>query len=286
VISATTRVAAVIGDPVRHSLSPALHNAAYRALGLDWVLVAFEVPDGGAAAAIDAARTLDLAGYAVTMPHKTAIASFCDELSPDAAALRSVNTVTVLADGRVAGDSTDGAGFLRSLAEAEVDPADRSVLLLGAGGAARAVARSLGVAGARVVVAARNPAAASEAAALAGGTAVEWGDRAAIAASADIVVNATPLGMAGRASDPEYGDAAAGEPLGVEVLGPEHVVVDLVYHPLKTPLLLTARERGATAISGLGMLVHQAALQVERWTGRPAPLAAMRAAVAAEIVEG
>jgi shikimate dehydrogenase len=275
VISATTRVAAVIGEPVRHSLSPRLHNAAYRALGLDWVLVAFEVANGGAAAAIDAARTLDLVGYAVTMPHKTAIASLCDELSPDAIALRSVNTVTVLADGRVAGDSTDGAGFLRSLAEAEIDPAGRTVLLLGAGGAARAVARSLGVAGAQVVVAARNASAGAEAAALAGGTAVGWDDRTTRAASADIVVNATPLGMA----RPGASDGADRELFGDRVLGSQHVVVDLVYHPLETPLLRAARERGATAVSGLGMLVHQAALQVERWTGQPAPLGAMRAAV-------
>ena len=270
-ISATTRVAAVIGDPVRHSLSPRLHNAAYRALGLDWVLVAFEVGDGGAPAALAAARALDLVGYAVTMPLKTAIATLCDELSPDAAALQSVNTVTVLPDGRVAGDSTDGAGFLRSLAEAGVEPRGRSVLVLGAGGAARAVVRSLGVAGAHVVVAARNQGAASQAAALAGGAAISWGDRAASAAASDIVVNATPLGMAGLPADPGV--------LGAEVLSPSHAVVDLVYHPVDTVLLRTAREQGARAVSGLGMLVHQAALQVERWTGQPAPLAAMQAAL-------
>lgn len=280
-ISATTRVAAVIGDPVRHSLSPRLHNAAYLALGLDWVFVAFEVPDGGAPAAISAARALDLAGYAVTMPHKTAIAALCDELSPDAAALRSVNTVTVLPDGRVAGDSTDGAGFLRSLADADVDPGGRSVLLLGAGGAARAVARSLGGAGARVAVAARNPAAAEATAVLAGGTAVAWSDRDAVAATSAIIVNATPLGMAAHAD----GAGGSADPVLFDegVLGPQHAVVDLVYHPIVTPLLRAATEAGAVTISGLGMLVHQAALQVERWSTQPAPLAEMRAAVTAEI---
>jgi shikimate dehydrogenase len=278
VISATTRVAAVIGDPVRHSLSPRLHNAAYRELGLDWVLVAFEVADGGASGAIDAVRTLDLVGYAVTMPLKTAIAALCDELSPDAAALHSVNTVTALADGRVVGDSSDGAGFLRSLAESHVDPAGRSVLVLGAGGAARAVAHSLGVAGARVSVAARNQAAAAAAAALAGGAAVGWDDRGASARTSDIIVNATPLGMAGR-SVPADEAAADGAVLDADALHSKQVVVDLVYHPIETPLLRNARERGARTISGLGMLVHQAALQVERWTGRPAPLPAMRAAV-------
>jgi shikimate dehydrogenase len=274
-ISGSTRVAGVIGNPVRHSLSPRLHNAAYGALGLDWVFVAFEVPVNGAAAAIDGARALDLVGFAVTMPFKTAVAERCDEISPAAAALRSVNTVTMLAGGRVAGDSTDGAGFLRSLAEAGVDPEGRSVLVLGAGGAARAVVHSLGSAGARVSVAARRPGAAAEAAGLAGGTAVAWDGRGAIARSADIIVNATPLGMDNRA-----GAAATTElPLGVEDLGPNQVVADLVYHPLETPLLRAARERGAHTVSGLGMLVYQAALQVERWTGQPAPLAEMRAAV-------
>jgi len=135
VISAATRVAGVIGDPVRHSLSPRLHNAAYRALGLDWVYVAFEVADGEAAAALDAVRAFGLVVLSVTMPHKTAVAERCDELTPAAAALRSVNTVTPLDDGRLAGDSTDGAGFLRSLADAGVDSSGVTALVLGAGGA-------------------------------------------------------------------------------------------------------------------------------------------------------
>ena len=148
-ITGATRVAGVIGDPVRHSLSPALHNAAYEALGLDWVFLAFEVPDGGASAALDAARALGFVGLAVTMPHKAAIASLCDERSAGADDLRSVNTVTFSAGGHATGESTDGDGFLRSLAAADVDVSGCSVLVLGAGGAARAVARALAVAGAR-----------------------------------------------------------------------------------------------------------------------------------------
>src|SRR4029077_14793493 len=138
-ISGSTRVAGVIGDPVRHSLSPVLHKAAYRELGLDWVYVAFEVPDGATLGALEAMRTLDLAGLSVTMPHKTAAAACCDELSDDAAALHSVNTVSIGSGGRVVGESTDGEGFLRSLRDAGHDPAGASVVLLGAGGAARAV---------------------------------------------------------------------------------------------------------------------------------------------------
>jgi shikimate dehydrogenase len=155
--TAATRVAGVIGDPVRHSLSPVLHNVAYKELGLDWVYVAFEVPDGGARGALDAMRLLDLVGLSVTMPHKTAAAGACDELSTTAAALRSVNTVSVGERSRLVGDSTDGEGFLRALREAGHDPAGRAVALLGAGGAARAVARALGEAHAQVLVCARKP---------------------------------------------------------------------------------------------------------------------------------
>ena len=110
-----TRLAAVIGAPVRHSLSPVLHNAAFAALGLDWVYVALEVEAGRGAAALDGMRALGLGGLSVTMPHKTDVADACDELSADAAALRSVNCVTPMGDGRLRGDSTDGDGFVRSL---------------------------------------------------------------------------------------------------------------------------------------------------------------------------
>jgi shikimate dehydrogenase len=269
VITAATRLAGVIGDPVRHSLSPNLHNAAYRALGLDWAYVAFAVPDGAAADALAAVRALGLVGLSVTMPHKTAVAALCDELSPAAAALRSVNTVTPGPDGCLVGDSTDGAGFVRALADAGVDPDGRSALLLGAGGAARAVALALAGAGARVTVAARRAQAADAAAVLADGTAIRWDDRADAAAAADLIVNATPLGMAG---DPAL-------PVPAAVLSAAHAVVDLVYEPRETPLLAAARAVGARVVPGLGMLVHQAAQQVELWTGRTAPIDAMRTAV-------
>jgi shikimate dehydrogenase len=269
VISGSTRLAAVIGDPVRHSLSPALHNAAYRELGLDWVYVAFEIPDGKAATALDALRALDLIGLSVTMPHKTAVASLCDELTPDASALRSVNTVTRLGDGRLHGDSTDGEGFVRSLREKGHDPDGAKVLVLGAGGAARAVVVALQRAGATVSVAARR----SDAAVATGGQPIAWDGRDDAAGAADIVVNATPVGM---------GDGRI--PLERE-LDPKSVYADLVYHPLETPLLVAARSVGAATVDGLGMLVFQAALQVERWSGKAAPISAMRTA-AKEVLDG
>jgi shikimate dehydrogenase len=269
VITGATRVAGVIGDPVRHSLSPVLHNSAYRALGIDWVYVAFEVPDGATEQALEAMRALGLVGLSVTMPHKTAAAAACDELSADAEALRSANTVTLLADGRLSGDSTDGAGFLRSLRGAGHDAAGAVALVLGAGGAARAVAHALGGAGARVTVCARRDEAARAAAALANGETIAWAERATAAADADVVVNATPVGM---------GETGGDVPVPVEVLHGGQVVADLVYHPIETALLAGARRRGAAVVDGLGMLVHQAALQVERWTGEVAPVAEMRTA--------
>ena len=268
-ITGATRVAAVIGDPVRHSLSPVLHNAAYRELGIDWVYAAFEVPDGATKHALDAMRTLGLIGLSVTMPHKTAAAAACDELTPDAEALGSANTVTPLGDGRLSGDSTDGPGFLRGLREAGHDVRGATALVLGAGGAARAVAHALGAAGARVTVCARRDDAARVAAGLGHGETVAWDERAAAAAAATVVVNATPVGM---------GEGDGDVPLPVEGLHRGQVVADLVYHPLETALLAGARERGADVVDGLGMLVHQAALQVERWTGDVAPVAVMRAA--------
>jgi shikimate dehydrogenase len=270
VISGATRVAGVIGDPVRHSLSPVMHNAAYRVLGLDWVYAAFEVPDGQTAAALDAAALLGFVGLSVTMPHKAASAKRCDEVTARARRLDSVNTVTVRADGSLAGDSTDGEGFVRSLRDAGHDvSAGRRVLLFGAGGAARAVGLALADAGAQVAVAARRTERAEGAAALWGGAVIAWDERDDAAAGVTLVVNATPIGM---------GDDSS-LPLSTYAVRPDCVYADLVYHPLETPLLAVARAAGAATVDGLGMLVHQAALQVELWSGRDAaPVAAMRAA--------
>ncbi len=263
-ITGETRLAAVIGAPVRHSRSPAIHNAAFAAAGLDWVYVALEVAPGSGFAAIRALPTLGIAGVNVTMPHKADAARACDELTVAAARLGSVNTVVVRSDGTLLGDSTDGEGFLRALADADLDPAGRSVVILGAGGAARAVGAALVGAGAGVAVAARRTGAAEELAAAVDGVGVTaWPERDL--AGIDILVNATPIGMGDNRDIPC-------EPC------PGQWVVDLVYHPLETALLARAAAVGAHPVGGLGMLVHQAALSFERWTGVGAPLDAMRAA--------
>ena len=270
-LSASTCVVGVMGYPVAHSLSPLLHNTAFAHLGLDWVSVAFAVRPGRAAAALDGARELDIRGLSVTMPHKEDVAAAVAVRTPEAERLGAVNCV---ADDRGAwlGDNTDGAGLVAALARGgRFVPRGRRCVVVGAGGAARAVVAALADAGAtEVVVVNRTPGRALAAAALAGpagrvGTADD-------ARAADLVVNATPAGM-------DDVEGAAVWPVPPDLLGPGQVVVDLVYHPPVTPWLAAVGERGATTMNGLGMLVHQAALQIERWTGREAPVDAMWSAV-------
>ncbi|HVA04839.1 MAG TPA: shikimate dehydrogenase [Acidimicrobiales bacterium] len=264
-----------MGDPVAHSLSPLLHNAAFDALGLDWVSVAFPVAAGHSAAALEGIRVLKIAGLSVTMPHKEDAYALVDETTPVARRLGAVNCVT-WRDGSLVGDSTDGEGFLAALRrDAGFDPDAKRCAVIGAGGAARAVILALAGAGAaEVVVLNRTPARAEVAAALAGP--VGRVGSAADVVDAELVVQATPLGMARR-----EGSGSGQLPFDAQSLHLGQVVADLVYHPRQTPLLEAARARGAVAVGGLGMLVHQAALALERWTGRAVPVEALWAAVEA-----
>jgi shikimate dehydrogenase len=263
-------IAGVIGSPVAHSLSPAIHNAAFRAAGLDWVYVAFEVAPGRAAAALDAMRVLGLCGLSVTTPHKADVAEAVDALAPAAAALHSVNTVVASESGCLIGHSTDGDGSIAALAAAGVDVGGAAVAVIGAGAAGRSVVDALGRSGARdVAVVNRTAARAEDAARLA--EAARVGSDADVAA-ADVVVNATSVG---------FGTDEL--PLDPTLLRAEQVVADLVYHPLETALLRAAADRGCAVVDGLAMLIHQAVLQEELWTGhRPDP-AVMREAALAEL---
>jgi shikimate dehydrogenase len=263
-------VAAVIGSPVAHSLSPAIHNAAFRSAGLDWVYVAFEVAPGRAGAALDAMRVLGLRGLSVTTPHKEDVAAAVDELAPVAKTLRSVNTVAITEGGGLIGHSTDGDGVVEALAEAAVGLAGAVVAVVGAGAAARSVIDALGRAGAgAILVVNRTPERAEEAVRLA--SAARVGTLADVS-GADVVVNATSVGL----------DSSA-VPFDPGLLRPGQVVADLVYHPLETRLLVAAREHGCRTLDGLGTLVHQAVLQQELWTGRRPDADAMRTAALAEL---
>ena len=263
----------VIGDPVRHSLSPAIHNAAFEALGLDWVYVALHVQTGRARDAIRGMHALGIDGMNVTMPHKSDVARAVDRLSPVAKALGAVNTVVRVGDDLV-GESTDGEGFVNALRMDEgVEPEGRRFLVVGAGGAGRAVVKALGDAGAEeVVVAARRPEQAGSCAKLAGragrvGSIDEAGE-------VDVVVNATPIGM----GEVIQLDKSETMPVDPARLVPGQLVVDLVYDPLVTPLVAATRANGVAAVNGIGMLIHQAALAFELWTGEEPPLEAMSAA--------
>ncbi|QXC61864.1 shikimate dehydrogenase [Aquihabitans sp. G128] len=270
-LTGATRIAAVIGSPIHHSRSPLLANAAFRAAGLDWALAAFEVAPGRAGDAVAAVRALGLGGLMVTMPHKADIIAFLDRTTPAAAALGAVNSVAWEGT-ELVGDNTDGPGLVASLRTDEgIDPTGRRCLVLGAGGAARSVAWALGDAGAaEVVVVNRTKARAAVAAALAGPSA-RVGTEADVA-RAEIVVNATSVGMGAEVG------AAGPLPVPGGALHDGQVVVDLVYQPLETPLLRAAAAAGARPVDGLGMLVHQAALSIERWTGVAPDVAAMQAA--------
>lgn len=292
-LSAATELAGVVGFPVRHSLSPRLHNAAYAALGLDWAYLAFEVPPGKLEAAVLGAASLGMRGLSVTMPHKEQAARLASRRSATVRRLGAANTLTFEED-RVVADTTDGDGFLSDVRSSlGFEPAGKCCGVIGAGAAARSVVLALAEAGAReLLVVDRTPARALRAATLAG-------TRGRLARpeeldGADLVVQATPVGMSSAdgpvASEPPPGAGGAagpGWPAGVDParLGAGQVAVDLVYHPRVTPWLEEASRCGATTRNGLGMLVRQAALQVSRWTGEAAPEEAMWEAVSTELGE-
>jgi shikimate dehydrogenase len=269
--SGTTRVAAVIGDPISHSLSPVIFNAAFEAAGLDWVFVAHQVPAGETARALDGVRAMGIAGLSVTMPHKDAAFAAVDEVTAEARVLGAVNCVENR-DGYLVGHNTDGAGLIAALAAEGVPVDGQRCVVLGAGGAARSVIAALARAGSEVTVVNRSADRARAAAALAGERG-RVGEQADVA-SASIVVNATSVGMGGE-----------GLVVPADLLSPAQAVVDLVYHPVETPLLTAARARGARAIDGVGMLVHQGALAFRLWTGVEPPIEVMNGAARAALGE-
>jgi shikimate dehydrogenase len=266
-VAGSTRVAAVIGDPVGHSLSPAIHNAAFAATGVDAVFVALPVRGDDLGAAVAGIRALDLLGASVTMPHKAAVLEHLDEVRPDAVALDAVNCI--LRDGdRLVGANTDGPGFVDALVASSVDLVGTRVLVLGAGGAARAVVRALAGEDVAEIGVANRSVDRAQAAVLLGGRDARIAEPADVP-DYDVVVNATSVGMG---ADP--GDAAL--PVDPALLREGQVVVDLVYEPVETGLLAAARAAGARPVDGVGMLVHQAAHAFSLWTGVPAPVEAMQ----------
>jgi shikimate dehydrogenase len=275
-VRGSTRMVGVIGWPIEHTLSPVIHNAAFVALGMDWVYVPLPVATARLSAALDGLGALGFAGANVTMPHKTRSAELVPDLSNDARLLRAVNTIVVGTDG-LAGHNTDALGFERFLREdTGFDPSGRAALLFGAGGGARACALALSRGGlAKLSVAVREPSRGEDLrATLEGsGTAlrvVSIDDVSEV--HADLIVNATPLGV-------------HGERLPLPSLVPGVVGIDLLYRPSATPFQAEIREGGGSVFGGLGLLLHQAAISFELWTGQIPPLSVMSAAALGELAE-
>lgn len=271
---------AIIGDPVGHSISPAIYNATFPAMGIDAVYEAWPTPKEDVAAAITRLRDDSMLGMNVTVPHKETVMSLLDEVEPGAKAIGAVNCIRKQ-DGRLIGHNTDKAGFVESLRNAGFVTEGARTLVLGVGGSARAVCIGLIEAGAAgLALAGRRPepvaALAAHLRTFAPAVPIEemgWGDSsfAAAAAGAGLIVNCTPIGMHGTASVDE-------SPLSAEHLRPGLWVCDLVYRPPETKLLRDGRAAGAHCLGGLEMLVLQAVESVRLWTGREPPVDIMRQA--------
>ena len=275
-ISGRTRLCGVIGDPIEHTMSPAIHNAAFTKMGLDYLYVPFRVKREELSRAIDGMRGLNIRGLNVTIPHKVSVIPLLDELDPLAESIGAVNTITN-DDGVLKGSNTDASGFLQALLERGIEPKGQNIVILGAGGASKAISFILAERGAHLVILNRL-------------LELDWAEELASRLStifhrevkalelveenlarvldgADILVNATSVGMSPDTKE---------TPVSFNLLKPGLIVFDIVYNPIKTRLLREAEEASAETISGVDMFVWQGALAFERWAGVKAPLELMR----------
>lgn len=276
VVSGKTRVCAVIGDPIEHTLSPVIQNAAFEALKIDFVFLAFSVKPQDVGNALVGMRALGIHGLNVTMPHKKAVINFLDEVDQAAKSIGSVNTIHNRG-GKLFGFNTDGVGALRALEHNGVKPQGKKVLLLGAGGAARAIAYALVQEADELVILNRTPKPATELASLLKKTFNKKVSVDALISStiqdhlsdADVLINATSVGMKPNAHQ---------TPVTPQWLRPGLAIMDIVYNPLETKLAKEAKAAGAKVVSGVEMLIYQGAASFEIWTERKAPVEVMRKA--------
>lgn len=273
-INEDTRIFAVLGDPIGHSLSPHVHNAAFRAKNLNAVYVPFRVPRTDIESALDGMRKVPFYGYSITIPHKEAVFNLTTFREEQAQRTKALNTLIPKADGTLSGYNTDCDAALTALREVMADMeggsslSGRSVLILGAGGVARAIARGLQQSGALLIITNRTAAKAHALADELNCRTVDWTARNAT--SAEIFINCTPLGM-----HPDIDES----PLHPSVFKPGLIVMDCVYNPETTLLIRQARERGCRVVTGVAMFVHQAARQFELFTRLPPPVEVMYEAV-------
>jgi shikimate dehydrogenase len=269
---------ACLGQPVAENPTGVMQEAAFAASGLNWRYLTIEVPPANLADAISGMRAMGFAGFNLTIPHKVAVMDFLDDISSEARIIGAVNTVRRDGD-RLIGENTDGKGFLRALRQdAGFDPKGKRVALLGAGGAARAIATELGLAGVSEIVVVnrstgRGEQMTSDLTRSVPGTVrfQPWQGTLTVASGIDILVNATSLGL--------YPNVEVSPDVDLSHASPEMLVCDVVFNPPETRFLRAARERGLRVLDGLSMLVYQGVIGFELWTGRPAPEAVMKAAL-------
>ena len=272
-ISGKTKVVGLFGYPVEHSLSPNMHNAAFEELNLNYCYVTFRVHPDALGNAVSGIRALSLGGVNVTVPHKENVMAFLDEINEEAQFIGAVNTIKN-EGGKLTGFNTDGRGFMQSLAEADIEVRDKRVLIVGTGGAARAIGYYLCKEATKVhLFDVDNPKAEALAKHLNGvrqnaGTidAASMTSKEFIA-GIDIIINATPLGL-------KPGDSS---PVDISLIKKEHVVCDLIYK--ETPILRAAAEKGCKTMHGLGMLLWQGVIAFEIWTGVRPPVEVMKEAL-------
>ena len=268
----------VLGSPVAENPTGAMQEAAFRATGLNWRYLTIQVKPDDLADAIKGVRAFGMRGINLTIPHKVEVMQYLDEIAPDAEKIGAVNTVRRVGD-HLIGENTDGKGFLRSLqVDAHFDPAGKRIVILGAGGASRAIGTELALAGAAdLIVVNRTP--------LRGEDMVNdvryrtgapiaympWKETFAVGQDVDLLVNATSIGLYPHVDDMPDVD--------LESARPDLLVCDVVFNPVETALLRAARERGLPTLDGLTMLVYQGVIAFELWTGRDAPEAVMKAAL-------
>ena len=259
----------VFGHPVAENPGVVIQDAAFRAMGLArWRYLTLDVEPDGLADAIRGLRAFKMRGVNCTIPHKIAVMAYLDEISPSAQLIGAVNTI-VNTDGHLFGDNTDGKGFMRSLAANGVDARGKRAVVLGAGGAARAICVELALAGAADITIVRRPSSRALGDALVeilrqntqtAARCAQWSGDYAVPAGTDIVVNATPVGL--------YPDVDALPKLALDSLTPDMFVQDIIPNPTETALVRAMRRRGIPCATGAGMLIEQAALNIELWTGR------------------
>ncbi len=282
VVSGSTKVCGVIGDPIEHTLSPIMHNAAFEALQLNYVFLAFKVEAAEVEKAIGGVRALNIHGLNVTMPHKNAVIKFLDETDPTSRAIASANTV-LNKDGKLLGFNTDGVGALNALEQNGVKPRGKKILLFGAGGAAKAIAYALTQEADEVTILNRTPKQAEEFAIFLHqkfGKKIKSGDLSRVSiktnvADADVLINATSIGM-----KPNVDQTLVEQ----EWLKPDLALMDIVYNPIETKLARAAKEVGAKVVSGVEMLIYQGAASFEIWTACNAPIEVMRKAVLSHLL--